>query len=82
MSRSSPACICEHPLQMADERQQGGDALGRFAVDRVVKEDGRYLLYYSWPEPPPTDAGGAPADTAGADGEAAGDRADTSGTDV
>lgn len=46
---------------MVDDRQQRGEALGRFTVDRVVKDDGRYLLYYSWPESPLADAGGTPA---------------------
>ncbi len=40
---------------MVDERSARSDALGTFTVERVTREDGRYLLYYAWPESPAAD---------------------------
>ena len=33
-----------------DDSQQREDRVRRFVVERVVRDDGRYLLYYSWPD--------------------------------
>ena len=45
---------------MVDDREALGDPLAAFRVERVVRSDGRYLLYYSWPEAPATDADATP----------------------
>ncbi len=46
-----------------DEGTREGHPLAAFTVERVTKDDGRYLLYYSWPDSSArgTDARGAPA---------------------
>ena len=31
----------------------GNNPFGGFAVQAVTKSDGRYLLYYEWPDAPP-----------------------------
>ncbi len=52
-----------------DDGKPASNPLGDFAVERVTKDDGRYLLYYTWPEPSPRGANRAP-DVAEADGAA------------
>jgi hypothetical protein len=34
-----------------------GDPLKTMVVDEVIREDGRYLLYYDWPDGTVADAG-------------------------
>lgn len=51
---------------MVDDRRPGNGPDGGFALERVVRDDGRYLLYYSWPTP--TDGSGV--DDAAPAGEA------------
>ena len=46
---------------MTNQSPADNDPFGGFTVDRVTRDDGRYLLYYSWPEPSATDAAGEPA---------------------
>ena len=53
-----------------DERTERSHPLGTFTVERVIREDGRYLLYYSWPEPPAADATDHPAAGEGGAAEA------------
>jgi hypothetical protein len=35
--------------------------MGALRVERVTKPDGRYVLYYTWPDAPDSPAGRAPA---------------------
>jgi len=45
------------------------DPLRTLTVDRVVRADGRYLLYYAWPEEPPEPQDLADASTGGGPSE-------------
>lgn len=46
---------------MTAAREARNRTLSGLQVEGATRDDGRYLLYYSWPEEPPVDAG----DTAG-----------------
>ena len=39
-----------------DDQQHREDRVRQFVVERVVRDDGRYLLYYSWPVSAAADA--------------------------
>ena len=51
----------EHRVTIVDEQPPRNDPLGGFTVERVVRDDGRYLLYYGWPDSTVADAAGEPA---------------------
>ena len=46
---------------MTSQSPADNDPFGGLTVDRVTRDDGRYLLYYSWPQPSATYAAAEPA---------------------
>jgi len=61
---------------MGGESKPGNRSFSELSVDTVTREDGRYLLYYSWPEQPHVESNAADGhDSSAADPQAADQRA-------